>query len=112
MSYFFLCHTHELTNLQARGFTIDSDQGSLELFIIKHDDQINVYRNHCPHLGIPLNWQPDDFMSLEGTHIQCATHGALFALEDGHCVAGPCRGQYLTALDYEHRDNDELWLKL
>jgi hypothetical protein len=25
------------------------------------------YRNHCPHLGIDLNFQPDVFMDLDGS---------------------------------------------
>jgi len=31
--------------------------------------------------------------------IQCATHGALFRIRDGYCVAGPCAGQGLIPLE-------------
>ena len=30
--------------------------------------------------------------------ILCATHGALFRIEDGHCLSGPCVGESLTPL--------------
>ena len=29
-------------------------------------------------------------------HIRCTWHGALFRIDDGACVAGPCTGQRLT----------------
>lgn len=32
--------------------------------------------------------------------IQCATHGALFEIETGHCIAGPCLGQNLQKIPY------------
>jgi nitrite reductase/ring-hydroxylating ferredoxin subunit len=28
----------------------------------------------------------------------CTTHGALFRVEDGHCLSGPCEGKRLTAI--------------
>ena len=34
----------------------------------------------------------------------CATHGARFRIEDGHCVAGPCRGARLTVVPISVRD--------
>ncbi len=111
MSNYFLCHNDDIAELQSLGFTVETDQGQLELFLVCHDNKVHAYQNHCPHLGITLNWQPDQFLSLEGTHIQCSTHGALFKMEDGYCIAGPCTGQNLIPLALEKRD-DEIWLKL
>jgi len=31
-------------------------------------------------------------------HFQCSTHGARFRIADGYCVAGPCRGERLSAV--------------
>lgn len=112
MSHYFLCNRHDIPNYQARSFDLDTPNGKLDLFVVRLDNHVHAYQNHCPHLGIPLNWQPDEFISLEGTHIQCSTHGALFTLEEGHCVAGPCSGQNLTRLSVELRNNDEVWLAL
>lgn len=112
MTHAFLCNKQDIPEFQARSFSIDIDQEQkLELFLINNGDQVLGYKNHCPHLGIPLNWQPDEFLSLEQTHIQCSTHGALFTLEDGHCIAGPCTGQDLQALTLDYRKN-EIWLQL
>jgi nitrite reductase/ring-hydroxylating ferredoxin subunit len=59
------------------------------------------YENSCPHTGGPLDWVPDQFLNLEGNLIQCATHDALFSIEDGLCLKGPCAGQSLHALAVE-----------
>lgn len=110
MKKIYLCQTGELDEHQTKGFTIEIGEDSLDFFLLKQDGQIRGYLNFCPHLGIPLNWQPDEFMSIEGTHIQCSTHGALFQLEDGYCFSGPCRGESLTPLNVEVTDNNEVYL--
>lgn len=112
MSNYFLCHNVDIAELQSLGFTVETNQGQLELFLVRHDNKVHAYQNHCPHLGVTLNWQPDQFLSLEDTHIQCSTHGALFKMEDGYCIAGPCTGQNLIPLALEKRDDDEIWLEL
>ena len=37
----------------------------------------------------------DDFLDRERRHLVCATHGAIFRIEDGVCLAGPCQGDQL-----------------
>ncbi len=109
MTAHLLCNKKDINNFNTRGFTVETANGSLELFVLRQDEDISAYLNHCPHLGVPLNWQPDEFMSLEATHIQCATHGALFALNDGLCVSGPCRGQSLTPVTIELDDQGDIY---
>jgi nitrite reductase/ring-hydroxylating ferredoxin subunit len=92
-----LCSTDDLAeDGEAKGFSIGSDS----LFALKRDGQFFVYRNSCPHLGVELNWLEDQFLDVEGVLIQCATHGALFVVETGVCVAGPCRGKSLEAIPF------------
>ncbi|WP_297808148.1 Rieske (2Fe-2S) protein [uncultured Methylophaga sp.] len=110
MKKIYLCQTGELEEYQTREFTVEIGEDSLNFFLLKQDGDIRAYLNFCPHLGIPLNWQPDEFMSMEGTHIQCSTHGALFQLEDGYCFSGPCRGESLTPLNIDINDSDEIYL--
>jgi nitrite reductase/ring-hydroxylating ferredoxin subunit len=40
----------------------------------------------------------DQFLDLRREYIQCATHDALFRITDGVCLAGPCAGDRLTAV--------------
>ncbi len=92
-----LCHIDELPENEARGFEVDE----LNLFAVKKDGQVFLYRNQCPHLGVELNWLEDQFLDMDGALIQCATHGALFIIEDGECVAGPCQGQSLAPIGFD-----------
>lgn len=106
----FLCHEKAISEGKPRAFSIDLAEGKFDLFLVKYDQAIYAYKNQCPHLAIPLNWQQDAFLSLAHTHIQCSTHGALFNINNGHCIAGPCAGDQLTSLPLEQRDNGELWI--
>jgi nitrite reductase/ring-hydroxylating ferredoxin subunit len=58
----------------------------------------------CPHAGRRLDWAPGKFLRDKQGHLVCAAHGATFELEGGVCVAGPCRGAALRAVDVEVRD--------
>jgi nitrite reductase/ring-hydroxylating ferredoxin subunit len=91
-----LCHSDEIAEGKSKGFQIKKTF----LFAVKKNDAIYVYENTCPHLGIQLEWQPDEFLDIDGSMIQCSSHGALFRIEDGECLLGPCQGQSLTALDF------------
>ena len=100
-----LCHRDDIANNSARGFDIDGDA----IFVVHHQHRFYAYRNHCPHLGLELNWQPDQFLTVDGSLIQCATHGALFLIDSGECVSGSCSGQALQPVAITI-DNDRLCL--
>lgn len=91
----FLCKISELPENASKGFELD--EGSV--FVVCRDGGYYAYRNSCPHLGVELNWLEDQFLDSDNALIQCATHGALFIIESGECVAGPCLGASLQALD-------------
>lgn len=100
-----VCASLELAEGQSRGFQI----AELKLMAVRKDAQVYVYENRCPHRGVPLEWQPDQFLDTSGSLIQCATHGALFLIDSGECVAGPCAGQALRALPC-HEADGFIWL--
>jgi len=93
-----LCRADELPEGEARGFDLGRGQVPREVFIVRDGGQLYGYVNACPHLGTPLEFTPDRFLTAGGDYILCSTHGALFRIEDGHCVAGPCAGQRLEAV--------------
>ncbi len=72
-----------------------------KLFIVCRDKQYFGYLNNCPHQHIPLDWENDQFLDYDEELIQCATHGALFVIETGICVAGPCMGASLTQIELD-----------
>lgn len=92
-----LCQVNDIEEDAAKGFDVDGQS----VFAVKKDGQIYVYINSCPHIGIPLEFQPDEFLDMEKRFIQCANHGALFEIETGDCIAGPCTGQALKAAPFE-----------
>ena len=101
----FLCASEALTEGSSLGFELED----LRLFVVRREGQVYAYKNRCPHRGVPLEWQPDQFLDPSASLIQCATHAALFLIESGECVAGPCAGQSLTTIEC-HEDNQGIWI--
>lgn len=99
-----LCEISDLEESNAKGFELNGKR----LIAIKFRGDIYIYENSCPHRSIPLEWQPDQFMDYDKTFIQCATHGALFKIETGLCISGPCVDDQLTAIPFSLEGNTVL----
>lgn len=93
-----LCREVDVEEEQAKGFTINPET---QIFVVKKDGVLTVFENRCPHLGIPLEMMPDQFLDRDKSFIQCSTHGALFQIDNGFCVAGPCSGASLRQYAFE-----------
>jgi len=98
-----VCRLSEIPSPGSKGVSARIGGQPAELFLVRRDREVYAYRNSCPHTGAPLDWQPDQFLDLSGAFIQCAMHGALFRIEDGECLQGPCPGQRLSAVPAEVR---------
>lgn len=103
----FLCDADYLIEAHSRGFEIDG----LKLLAVRREGNVFVYRNRCPHRGVPLEWMTDEFLDNSASLIQCATHGALFLIETGECVAGPCEGESLGAIACRE-ESGGIWITL
>jgi nitrite reductase/ring-hydroxylating ferredoxin subunit len=102
---FPLCRLDEIPDGQARGFTLRDAAGrEVRVFAVRRGGSAWAYVNRCPHRGTPLDWTPDHLLDAEGRHLVCATHGAIFRVEDGVCLAGPCTGDQLTPVPLELSD--------
>ena len=97
-----LCKTDEIEEGSSKGFEVN---GTF-LFAVKRDDQLHLYYNRCPHLGIPLEWEEHRFLDEDGALIRCSTHGALFEINNGQCLVGPCTGKALYAVEFEIQGRD------
>ena len=97
-----LCRADDIAEGEARGF----DFGEHALVVVRYDGALQVYVNWCPHLGIELNFQPDEFLDDEGRFLQCANHGALFEIDSGLCILGPCKGSSLKKVEFAVRDGE------
>jgi len=81
------------------GFSLGAGAQRREIFIVRDGNGgLRAFENSCPHTGGMLDWVPDQFLSFERKHILCATHGALFRMDDGLCVHGPCIGKSLVSV--------------
>lgn len=96
-----LCRLDELADPGALGFVCGADAARRSVLVVRKGGRVYGYANVCPHAGAPLDWMPGVFLDEEGKFLCCGSHGALFGIEDGLCVAGPCRGARLTALRIE-----------
>jgi nitrite reductase/ring-hydroxylating ferredoxin subunit len=100
-----LCLLEDIPDGDAIG--VETPHG--EVVAVRQGGTVHVYRNECPHIGISLNFQPDVFLDTEQRYIQCANHGALFQIEDGLCVYGPCQGESLVLLKAQVIDGS-VWI--
>jgi nitrite reductase/ring-hydroxylating ferredoxin subunit len=64
-------------------------------FVARRGDAVFGYIDRCPHAGLPLAGLEGQFLTREGGLILCSHHAALFRIEDGYCIAGPCAGRSL-----------------
>jgi hypothetical protein len=94
-----LCHIDDLPDGATKGFRPPKG-GFTGLFAVRQGDELRVYVNACPHLGTPLDWAPDRFLSSDGTHIICSMHGAEFEPLTGLCTRGPCHGDRLELVPH------------
>ncbi len=82
----------------SKGLTIKRSGHEVKVVAVRQGNAVYCYHNICPHTGVNLDWVANQFLDVSGKLIQCATHGALFRIEDGYCVSGPCAGQNLNPL--------------
>lgn len=93
-----LCNLDEISNNSAVGTVASVNGKDRNIFLVRKDDFVFCYLNWCPHNQVLIDQIPGQFMNKDNTLIQCSKHGALFRMEDGFCVEGPCEGESLKKL--------------
>ena len=68
------------------------------LVLLGSDGAPRCYLNECRHLPIPIDLGSKRYLTNDKRHLLCGTHGALYRLDDGVCVTGPCLSLALTTL--------------
>ncbi len=94
----------ELSDPGCREFQIGDGDWPLRGFVVRQGDAVYAYENFCAHVGHPLNWMPDAFLTKDQSSIMCASHGALYEIDTGLCFAGPCIGKSLRTVEVAVRD--------
>lgn len=98
----------ELPDGSARGYVADLGRINRKLIALRRGEAVVGFIDACPHMGVPLAWPQQDYLTPDGRHLRCASHGALFDLE-GRCVLGPCKGERLRRQRLEIVDG-AIWL--
>jgi nitrite reductase/ring-hydroxylating ferredoxin subunit len=105
------CNIDEIMENECVDVKITENKKQESVFAVKKNGGYFVYLNSCPHIGTPLNLIPNKFLSHNKNHIICSTHGALFEIETGFCIAGPCINKSLVKIPATIKDN-ALFIKI
>ena len=90
-----LCALDDISEPGSRGFVLQIGEARFHGFVVRRGGQVHGYVDRCPHAGLPLAQKLDDYLTPTGDLIACSWHGALFDIDTGACVGGPCVGQAL-----------------
>ncbi|MBD8893338.1 Rieske (2Fe-2S) protein [Roseibium litorale] len=103
-SAYVICGLNDIPSKRAYGFYLarideDGNEQPWPIVIVRWGRQAFGYVNRCPHNGVNLDWERNQFLDAYGTRLMCGKHGALFDIGTGECVDGPCRGERLETID-------------
>jgi len=110
METVFICQSDALEE-GGKGVRFSVMAGSDEAtgFVIRYAGGVHAYLNRCAHVPVELDWNPGEFLESSGLYIMCATHGAIYEPQTGHCSGGPCRGSRLRKLVVTEADGKVVW---
>jgi nitrite reductase/ring-hydroxylating ferredoxin subunit len=106
-----ICAMNEIPSQRAKGFQLmivaeDGSHRPFPIIVVRWGRQVFGYLNKCPHDGVNLDWERNQFLDPNGIRLMCGKHGALFELGTGNCVDGPCKGRSLTPVALTVLDDD------
>jgi nitrite reductase/ring-hydroxylating ferredoxin subunit len=106
-----LCLTTDIAEGDAKGF-LPSPSATRKVIVLKRNGQFHAWLDACPHYegGTPMAWKSNAYINGDGTYLSCHSHGALFNMETGECVLGPCLGQALTRVELTIKDTGEVFI--
>ena len=94
-----LCRLDDLADRETRGFD-PHGTGQDSLIVVRLGEDVQVYRDACPHQGTPMAWRRHAYLNAARDRIVCHAHGAQFEIDTGLCVLGPCLGQSLQQVPH------------
>ena len=101
---FVLCRVDDVPSPGAKCFEFSNGDTPFRGFIVRRGDALFGYVDVCPHAGWPLAVRDERRLTRDGQYLLCTGHGALFRIEDGGCVAGPCERRALEPWPVTVRD--------
>lgn len=106
-----ICSMSDIPSQKARGFYLvrvdeDGTEKPWPIVVVRWGRQVFGYVNKCPHDGVNLDWERQQFLDPNGIRLMCGKHGALFELGTGMCLEGPCKGRALQPVPLGIIEND------
>ena len=106
-----ICGMSDIPSQTARGFNLvrvedDGTQRPWHIVVVRWGRQVFGYVNKCPHDGVNLDWERNQFLDPNGLRLMCGKHGSSFEIGTGRCVDGPCKGSGLTKVSLVVLDGD------
>ena len=80
----------------ARNYVLQIGTNRFHGFVVRRAEAVFGYVDRCPHAGLPLAQVLDQYLTPDRGLIACSWHGAMFTVEEGTCVGGPCKGARLS----------------
>lgn len=102
-----ICMTEDIPEREARSFETEDNT---TIFITQRDGMFYAYQNLCPHLQTELEFLENQFLDQDQEYIECSTHGALFNVETGECISGPCVGESLNKVNITIHSDGGIYL--
>ena len=102
-----ICMMEDIPEREARAY---ETQNGDTIFITQRDGMYYAYQNVCPHLQVELEFLENQFLNRDQEYIECSTHGALFTVETGECISGPCLGQSLEKVEITVHSDGGIYL--
>ena len=94
-----ICKFDEILDNDAKGFVATVEGKKRNIFLARKNGKIFAYLNWCPHNQVLIDQIPNKFFNKDNTYILCSKHGALFEIDGGLCIEGPCEGEKLKSLE-------------
>ena len=103
-----ICNINDINDNQTLGLSTNINGTLKKIIIVRTEKSVLAYINSCPHIGAPLDLRPGQFLSHNKENIVCSTHGALFQIDTGLCIFGPCKDAYLQSIPITIERNGDL----
>ncbi len=109
--HYAICGLNDIPNRRAKAFQLlrraeHGGEKAFSILVVRWGDRAFGYINQCPHQGVNLDWERNQFLDPSGLRLMCGKHGALFEIGTGRCVDGPCQGQGLEPVSISVIDGD------
>ena len=106
-----ICSVRDIPNRRGKGFHLlrrepDGTEKPWHILVVRWDRKLYGYVNTCPHQGVNLDWERNQFFDPNGTRLICGKHGALFDGGYRRMYRRPLRGARLEPVRLGVLDGD------